>query len=245
MLFNACLSAPCMVPVLMNSLSLSEEDVWQFMGYGTHVPDDYVVSLVRVLREELNFCCHPCYGYVIMNGEILNKESFILRGQFGESVFHAGKIITNYLQKSEYFLILVATVGSEFDTWREHVAGERDMLREFVADALGSALAEALMVQALRDLAPLAESYGMRLSNSYSPGYCGWSVAQQQGLFSLLPEQFCGISLIESSLMIPIKSVSAVVGMGSNVNKKPYGCAICRKKDCYKRRLTSSLTTQE
>jgi len=52
-----------------------------------------------------------------------------------------------------------------------------------------------------------------------------------------LPEGFCGVRLCESGLMLPIKSVSAVVGIGPEVERRDYGCALCRKADCYKRRL--------
>ena len=47
---------------------------------------------------------------------------------------------------------------------------------------------------------------GLRITNSYSPGYCGWNVSEQHALFSLLPEGFCGVRLCESGLMLPIKS---------------------------------------
>ena len=56
-------------------------------------------------------------------------------------------------------------------------------------------------------------------------------------LGSLLPPAPCGITLTDSSLMLPIKSISGVIAVGTRIEKKPYGCAICGKKDCYKNRL--------
>ena len=75
-----------------------------------------------------------------------------------------------------------------------------------------------------------------KISNSYSPGYCGWHVTQQKFLFSLLPEQPCGVRLSESSLMSPIKSVSGVIAVGERIVKRKYGCELCGKADCYKNR---------
>ena len=37
--------------------------------------------------------------------------------------------------------------------------------------------------------------------------------------------------------MLPVKSVSGVIGLGDEVENKPYGCAICMNKNCYKRRV--------
>jgi len=55
-----------------------------------------------------------------------------------------------------------------------------------------------------------AESGALR----YSPGYCGWHVSGQRSLFEyLLPEEV-GITLRESSLMQPLKSISGVIIAG-------------------------------
>ena len=77
---------------------------------------------------------------------------------------------------------------------------------------------------------------GLNITNRYSPGYCGWDVSEQQKLFFLLPENCCGIRLTDSSLMLPIKSVSGVIGVGKTVRKTAYKCAVCDKEDCYLRR---------
>ena len=108
--------------------------------------------------------------------------------------------------------------------------------REFLLDSLGSAIAEAVV----REVCSKVESHvlplGYGVSHPYSPGYCGWHVTQQQLLFSLLPEQPCGVRLSESSLMSPIKSVSGVIAVGERIVKRKYGCELCGKIDCYKNR---------
>jgi hypothetical protein len=64
-------------------------------------------------------------------------------------------------------------------------------------------------------------------------------VKDQFKLFSLLPENFCGIRLTDSALMIPIKSVSGIIGIGENVERKNYPCEICNMKDCYRKKLVN------
>ena len=46
---------------------------------------------------------------------------------------------------------------------------------------------------------------------------------------------FCGVTVNDTSMMKPIKSVSAVVGVGKSVEKKNYECSICEIDFCYKR----------
>ena len=137
----------------------------------------------------------------------------------------------------EAFAFFVATAGAEFEDYQMRLKDDDDMVRTFIADAFGSVMAERtadLMEQALQDeISPR----GWLHTNRFSPGYCGWHVSGQQQLFRLFGvERPCGVSLTESSLMLPIKSVSGVIGIGPKVRKLEYSCGLCDYKDCYKRR---------
>ncbi|UCE26659.1 MAG: hypothetical protein JSW52_09965, partial [Candidatus Coatesbacteria bacterium] len=48
----------------------------------------------------------------------------------------------------------------------------------------------------------------------YSPGYCGWDISGQKKLFEYLKPNDVGITLRESYLMEPLKSVSGVIVAG-------------------------------
>ena len=82
------------------------------------------------------------------------------------------------------------------------------MVKVYIADSLGSIIAEKAADCMEEELAAFIEKRGWKHTNRYSPGYCGWHVSEQQKLFSLFPVASpCGIQLTDSSLMIPIKSV--------------------------------------
>ena len=60
---------------------------------------------------------------------------------------------------------------------------------------------------------------------------------QQKKLFPLFPSaEPCGIRLTDSSLMLPIKSVSGVIGLGEDVRKLEYTCGLCTYDRCYRRK---------
>ena len=80
-----------------------------------------------------------------------------------------------------------------------------NIVKEYVADSVGSVIAERCVTLLGKELDKECE---FRHSLPYSPGYCGWDIREQQKLFSLFPPQPCGITLSDSFLMSPVKSVS-------------------------------------
>jgi hypothetical protein len=73
----------------------------------------------------------------------------------------------------------------------------------------------------------------------YSPGYCGWHITGQRALFRALRPEEIGITLGESCLMEPIKSISGVLVAGpSAIHDFPDTftfCRNCRDHPCRKR----------
>jgi hypothetical protein len=73
----------------------------------------------------------------------------------------------------------------------------------------------------------------------YSPGYCGWHVSGQEALFARLRPDEIGISLNDSCLMHPIKSVSGVLVLAP-VEAHEFSpafpcCATCTTLECQER----------
>ncbi|KAB2838638.1 MAG: hypothetical protein F9K45_11080, partial [Melioribacteraceae bacterium] len=97
-------------------------------------------------------------------------------------------------------------------------------------EACANALHEHIKEKMLRN--------NLKTTNRYSPGYCNWKVNEQHLLFSLLPKNFCGIKLTDSALMLPIKSISGIIGIGEKVKYSEYSCNECNIKDCTYRTIT-------
>jgi len=70
----------------------------------------------------------------------------------------------------------------------------------------------------------------------YSPGYCGWDITGQRRLFAALRPEEIGITLRESCLMEPLKSVSGVMVAARAEdhrfdNSYPF-CTECATRNC-------------
>lgn len=208
-------------------------NIWGITGNDGYVPDPQSQELFESVAGEIVRICRPQYGYAVFRNEGVHKTAIRLGGRS----LGVGAIIARYLKQAEEYAVFVATAGVEFEAMQRRLRAEGDIVRQFFADMIGSEIAEAAGRVLSEALAAEQGRRGFLVSNSYSPGYCGWPVSDQQTLFALLPEAPCDITLSDSSLMSPIKSISGVIALGPKVEKKPYGCAICGKKDCYKNRL--------
>lgn len=78
---------------------------------------------------------------------------------------------------------------------------------------------------------------GKKITNRYSPGYCEWPLSGQRDLFAYIGDHPTGITINESCLMQPIKSVSGIIGIGDEVRKRSYGCDICNSTSCAYRNI--------
>ena len=92
--------------------------------------------------------------------------------------------------------------------------------------------------QVCQDLKARYEKEGLYLRPRFSPGYGDFPLnCQPQILHGLEAGKRVGITLTEGFLMMPTKSVTAVMGLGENpVRCKVGGCEVCEKKDCVYRR---------
>ena len=150
--------------------------------------------------------------------------------------FSTGTIITSQLKRSTSLALFVSTVGPRLEQWSGELMAEGDMMRGYIIDAIASEFVERASEWLEKRIAEHVTPRGWKITNRYSPGYCDWSVSDQHQLFSLLPQKFCGITLTPSALMVPIKSLSGIIGLGPDVKRGAFQCSICDLKDCFRRR---------
>ena len=167
--------------------------------------------------------------------------------------FSTGRIIQAQLRGVQAVCYFVATAGAWFEAFQQRLMQEGDMVRVYIANEIGSLLAEKTADRMELVLEEQLTPKGLGHTNRFSPGYCGWPVSEQRLLFSKFADnatatqptaqgcgelpQPCGIRLTDSCLMVPIKSVSGVIGIGRDIKKHDYRCSICDLKSCYKRRI--------
>jgi len=146
--------------------------------------------------------------------------------------FRIKKIVFGQIKKSDAVAIFLCTAGEEIGIRSGKAMKDRDFLKGYIYDIIGSEIVEAAADLMQSALEKTINNSGKKITNRYSPGYCGWDVAEQHKLFQLLPQNYCGIKLTPSALMNPVKSISGIIGIGENVKNNPYTCRVCNQEDC-------------
>ena len=211
--------------LILADLSISLPDVYQAMGCDAAFVDETLATETQQLLQQLKTILRPRFLCFQIDGalDVANEQLLI-----DHESFAIGKVISRQLRHSESFLFFVAKAGTEFEEWQHTPEIKNDLLKSYITDSLGSLIAEKTADVMELEVAKCIEEKGWKHTNRYSPGYCGWHVSEQHKLFSLFPEPYpCGIHLTDSSLMIPIKSVSGVIGLGSQVRKLEDTCGLC------------------
>lgn len=213
-----------------DELKIVPEDLTELLGFEDGiVPEPFPEIIQQAINDSPQLCAIKG-GYKIFDSIEINleKESINIEDQ----TFFPTKIVTTQLKESTAAALFICTAGEKITKHANELIAQGDPMLGYIFDVLGSVTVEKAIEKIQKKLELELLKSGLNISDRYSPGYCEWSVAEQQYLFQLMPEKFCGVSLSDSSLMNPIKSVSGIIGIGKDLKQKGYQCHWCTDTNC-------------
>jgi hypothetical protein len=139
-----------------------------------------------------------------------------------------GSLVARHLAGAERVAAVVCTIGPELERL---ATAQEGVLQALAVDGLGNAAVEALGQQICLRIGERAQAAGLETSAPLSPGEPDWPVnVGQQQIFSLLAPGPAGVRLTEGWMMIPMKSISFVIGIGPHMEQADL-CELCSMKD--------------
>lgn len=194
-------------------------------------PDDEMLARMTIIADKLENNIHPRSVYRVFQIE-RNEDSISLSGT---PITLHGEMANRMLEGSKHVAVFLCTLGSQMDQMiRREVL--RDAGEGALVDACANAYIEAVCDQCEQEIAAIAEGY--YLTDRFSPGYGDLPLDIQPLLLEALNGyRAVGVSIGQSLLMTPMKSVTAMVGLCEtpdvpNVNP----CDAClRREDCTNR----------
>ena len=145
--------------------------------------------------------------------------------------------------RAEHLALFAVTLGQGIGDALARLFAAEDFALAYTLDAMASVAADGAAELAERRFEADLRARGWAAPDGaalrYSPGYCGWDVTGQRRLFAALQPERIGLTLTDSCLMQPLKSVSGVLLAGPRaIHRFPptYDfCDRCETRTCRSR----------
>lgn len=205
----------------------------RYLGYGNHIVEERVQKQIEECFVELSRVMAVKSRYHIFDLEI--KEHTIRIG--------AMEIISRNLEKNlkgcEKVVVFGATLGIGVDRLM-HKYTLTDMSKAVILQACAAAALEEYCDSCQDEIVALLKEKNKYVRPRFSPGYGDFDIRHQADIIRMLElPKSIGLTMTDSYMLTPIKSVTAVMGVsGENTPCHRQGCENCQKKDCAYRRET-------
>ena len=163
--------------------------------------------------------------------EVRQKLSYkVCYSEFDMPVKTESKMLLKNLEGCSTVIVFAATIGVEIDRLISRY-GRISPSRALIMQAIGTERIEALCDEFCKSL---ENERNITLSPRFSPGYGDLPIECQKDIFNILDcSRKIGVTLSDSFLMSPSKSVTAFVGIRNTKTKKIENkCSLCEKTDC-------------
>ncbi|OQB26666.1 MAG: Vitamin B12 dependent methionine synthase, activation domain [Chloroflexi bacterium ADurb.Bin180] len=173
------------------------------------LPEHARAAYRRAIEQALELA-EPAALYELFDVASVDGKRLLLAN--GQALSSA--LIVQQLARAKRLAVAVCTVGARLPAASSEAFRHDDSLRGFLLDTAGSLAVGMVSLALLEHLAGLARDNGQSTSFSIAPGSAECTLEDQRVVFDLLPAQDIGVRLMDSLVMVPIKSVSLVVGIG-------------------------------
>ena len=187
--------------------------------------------LVSVNDEHL---LEPAIAYETYPITEVNYQRLSLEG----NIVLRGSAISSVLSPAKELAVLVCTIGCKLEEKVTDYFDKNKPLPGLLLDGIGSAAVDSINQEACRLIRQEASLRGYQTSSSLSPGGPSFPLSEQWQLFKLVPAEEIEVRLTSTGLMVPRKSISMVIGIGTQMETwtRAEVCARCNLSEtCHHR----------
>jgi len=126
-----------------------------------------------------------------------------------------GGPVIEVLRGAQEIVVAVCTIGTAVDEKVRDYQADKDHFKAVMLDEVASWAVDQIRKGLYVELEAELKNRGWRASTMLSPGESAWTVDDQRVIFDILDTSKIGVSLNDSCLMIPLKSLSMIMGIGT------------------------------
>lgn len=200
------------------------EETIRRLGYKDKTPDGEIMKIIENAENELIKAAAPRYIHAEYDRDNLPFQL-------------VGEDIKFHLDGCDKVILFAATLGSGVDRLIRSASVE-DMTGAYVTDCIAGIFIEKFCDDEA-DTAMSQKYSGKFLTWRYGAGYGDFPIEAQKDIIRTLDAtKKIGLSVTDSMMLTPLKSVTAVIGISDNeLPVKRRGCAVCNmNKSCIYRK---------
>lgn len=196
-------------------VSLSREEALRYLGYSGQVIDDELVARLESMATTCEKGLNPTFTWRVfaIDEQRCRWDENPCVALEGTSLSFEGKSINTHLRGARFAACFAATLGAESERQVRTLAATNP-LDAMLYDACCNALIEEVAQAAQNDIAREAARAGLFARMRFSPGYGDLPLAiQPQFIKAIDASKRLGLTVNESLLLVPAKSITAIVGL--------------------------------
>ena len=214
---------------ILNCIDREETKRYAGLRKGQDFPEklvDEACNIVMMSKEPQTVwtvypydCCHACV-------------------QAPDEYFIPGNSLRKHLSSATQVIFLSATVGEMVEEAASDAFAKGEYALGMLIDAAATAAVEQTADELEKLLANKFAQLGFKMTFRFSPGYGDWDLSEQGKVAKLANAEAIGVTLTDSLMLMPRKSITAVIGLCPDIEeeKPSKGCNKCTKLDCSMRR---------
>lgn len=152
-------------------------------------------------------------------------------------------VISKHLANSLKIVVIAVTIGPNLEELVSDYFTKNEYTLGLLLDAAGTTAVEVAADQACELIKQEANKQGYATLFRFSPGYGQWDITVQPKILSLAHADEINITATPSCMLLPRKSITAVIGLTANVctqdleeNTKNSKCHQCQQVNCLARK---------
>lgn len=225
----------------ISSLKINKEEVLRYLGYSGKKPDEETDRCIDEMILLADSVLSPKEIHGIFDTENC-PDGIKLKGT--DTVF-GGNDIENHLDGSFRCILFAATLGAEAER-QLNILQKKDMQKAVIFDAVCDTYIEEFSDVCCKKLKEEMRKNGLYINTRFSPGYGDLSIERQTDIISVLNcTKLIGLTVTDSFILLPRKSITALIGVFKNPPKgTARGCESCNMKDKCKMRGDGKCSNQ-
>ena len=205
---------------------LNQNEALRYLGYRQNAPDTKVQCILDECEKELLSIVKPRFVYKVFDIESVQGGVKVLN----TNLVMPGNAIKDHLEDCEKVVLMGVTISMDVDRLLRKTQ-VNDMARALIVDSLASVAVE----QACNKVEEFIKKELVEYNQTwrFGVGYGDLSLDIQGEFLDVInAPKIIGLSASKSNMLIPTKSVTAIIGLSKiEIKKIKRGCQTCNMKD--------------